>query len=137
MKQYRKGLTAVEDSVAKSLKLYLRRHHCCYCCTAVHVTPARLVLPPHSSPGGVPFPWVRTGIAAAVYSYTRYTYSSVVVLFFVFVSAIETLIVVACHVLFVTMVWISENELRESINIYSSRAEVSTEIQLFTHHMTS
>ena len=52
-----------------------------------------------------------------------YTYSSVVVLFF-FVSAIETLIVVACHVLFVTTVWISENELRESINIYSSRAEV-------------
>ena len=79
------------------------------------MTPARLVLPPHSSPGGVPFPWVRTGIAA-VYSYTRYTYSSVVVLFF-FVSAIETLIVVACHVLFVTTVWISENELRESINI--------------------
>ena len=27
------------------------------------------------------------------------------------------LIVVACHVLFVTTVWISENELRESINI--------------------
>ena len=49
--------------------------------------------------------------------------SSVVVLFF-FVSAIETLIVVACHVLFVTTVWISENELRASINIYSSRAEV-------------
>ena len=45
-----------------------------------------------------------------------YTYSSVIVLFF-FVSAIETLIVVACHVLFVTTVWISENELRESINI--------------------
>ena len=44
---------------------------------------------------------------------------------FFFVSAIETLIiVVACHVLFVTTVWISENELRESINIYSSRAEV-------------
>ena len=43
MKQYRKGLTAVVHSVAKSLKLYLRRHHCCYCCTAVHVTPARLV----------------------------------------------------------------------------------------------
>ena len=42
--------------------------------------------------------------------------SSVVVLFF-FVSAIETLIVVACHVLFVTTVWISENELRVSINI--------------------
>ena len=38
------------------------------------------------------------------------------VLFF-FVSAIETLIVVVCHVLFVTTVWISENELRESINI--------------------
>ena len=36
---------------------------------------------------------------------------------FFFVSAIETLIVVACHVLFVTTVWISENELRESINI--------------------
>ena len=33
------------------------------------------------------------------------------------VSAIETLIVVACHVLFVTTVWISENELRESISI--------------------
>ena len=41
-----------------------------------------------------------------------------------FVSAIETLIVVVCHVLFVTTVGISENELRESINIYSSRAEV-------------
>ena len=27
----------------KSVKLYLRRHHCCYCCTAVHVTHARLV----------------------------------------------------------------------------------------------
>ena len=51
------------------------------------------------------------------------TYSSVVVLFF-FVSAVETLIVVACHVLYVTTVWISENELRESINIYSRRAEV-------------
>ena len=38
------------------------------------------------------------------------------VLFF-FVSAIETLIVVVCHVLFVTTVWISEDELRESINI--------------------
>ena len=36
---------------------------------------------------------------------------------FFFVSAIETLIVVAGHVLFVTTVWISENELRESINI--------------------
>ena len=44
-----------------------------------------------------------------------YTYSSTVLFFFV--SAIETLIVVACHVLFVTTVWISENELRESINI--------------------
>ena len=43
---------------------------------------------------------------------------------FFFVSAIETLIDVACHVLFVTTVWISEKELRESINIYSSRAEV-------------
>ena len=39
-----------------------------------------------------------------------YTYSSTV-------SAIETLIVVACHVLFFTTVWISENELRESIKI--------------------
>ena len=44
------------------------------------------------------------------------TYSSTVLFFFV-VSAIDTLIVVACHVLFVTTVWISENELRESINI--------------------
>ena len=26
---------------------------------------------PHSSPGGVPFPWARTGTAAAVYSYIR------------------------------------------------------------------
>ena len=43
MKQYRKGLAAVVDSAAKSLKLYLRRHHCCYCFTAVHVTPASLV----------------------------------------------------------------------------------------------
>ena len=37
--------------------------------------------------------------------------------FFLKISAFETLIVVACHVLFVTTVWISENELRESINI--------------------
>ena len=70
-------------------------------------------IPPHSSPGGVPFPWVRTGTAAAVYSYIR----TAVLYCFFFVSAIETLIVVACHVLFVTTVWISENELRESINI--------------------
>ena len=33
---------------------------------------------------------------------------SIVVVLFLFVSAIETLIV-ACHVLFVTTVWISEN----------------------------
>ena len=45
-----------------------------------------------------------------------YTYSSTLYVFS-FVSAIETLIVVVCHVLFVTTVWISENELRESINI--------------------
>ena len=44
-----------------------------------------------------------------------YKYSSTVL--FLFVSAIETLIVVACHVLFVATVWISENELRESNNI--------------------
>ena len=31
----------------------------------------RMYIPPHSSPGGVPFPWVRTGTAAAVYSYIR------------------------------------------------------------------
>ena len=31
----------------------------------------RIYIPPHSSPGGVPFPWVRTGTAAAVYSYIR------------------------------------------------------------------
>ena len=30
-----------------------------------------MYIPPHSSPGGVPFPWVRTGTAAAVYSYIR------------------------------------------------------------------
>ena len=30
-----------------------------------------MYIPPHSSLGGVPFPWVRTGTAAAVYSYTR------------------------------------------------------------------
>ena len=113
MKQYVQKRTTLVDSVAKSLKLYLRRHHCCYCCTAVHVTPARLILPPHSSPGGVPFPWVRTGTAAAVYSYIR----TAVLCFCFFVRVIETLIVVACHVLFVTTVWISENELRESINI--------------------
>ena len=81
------------------------------------MTPARLVLPPHSSPGGVPFPWVRTGIAAAVYSYRLYVQRCRLVVLFFFVSAIETLIVVASHVLFVTTVWISENELRESINI--------------------
>ena len=34
-----------------------------------------------------------------------------------FASAIETLIVVACHVLFVTTVWILENELGESVDI--------------------
>ena len=72
-----------------------------------------MYIPPHSSPGGVPFPWVRTGTAAAVYSYIR----TAVLYCSFFVSAIETLIVVACHVLFVTTVWISENELRESINI--------------------
>ena len=69
--------------------------------------------PLHSSPGGVPFPWLRIGTAAAVYSYIR---TAVLYCFFL-VSAIETLIVVACHVLFVTTVWISENEIRESINI--------------------
>ena len=71
-----------------------------------------MYIPPHSSPGAVPFPWVRTGTAAAVYSYIR-----TAVLYCFFVSAIETVIVVACHVLFVTTAWISENELRESINI--------------------
>ena len=75
-----------------------------------------LDIPPHSSPGGVPFPWVRTGTAAAVHSYIR----TAVLYCFFFVSAIETLVVVACHVLFVTTVWMSENELRESINIYLS-----------------
>ena len=30
----------------------------------------RMYIPPHSSPGGVPFPRVRTGTAAAVHSYT-------------------------------------------------------------------
>ena len=48
-----------------------------------------------------------------VFSYIR----TAVLYCFFFVSAIETLIVVACHVLFVTTVLISENELRESINI--------------------
>ena len=43
---------------------------------------------------------------------------------FYYVSVIETLIVVVCNVWFVTTVWISENELRESINIYSNRTEV-------------
>ena len=60
--------------------------------------------------------WWRTvslGTAAAVYSYIR----TAVLYCFFFVSAIATLIVVVCHVLFVTTVWISENELRESINI--------------------
>ena len=54
------------------------------------------------------------GTAAAVYSDVRTAGLCTV---FFFVSAIETLIVVVCHVLFVTTVWISENELRESINI--------------------
>ena len=72
-----------------------------------------LDIPPHSSPGGVPFPWVRTGTAAAVHSYIR----TAVLYCFFFVSAIETLVVVACHVSFVTTVCISESELRESINI--------------------
>ena len=123
MKHYRKGLTAVVDSVAKRLKLYLRRHHCCYCCKAVHVTPCEARLTASQ------LAWWRT-VSLGTYWYCCsgilvYTYSSVVVLIF-FVSAIETLIVVARHVLFVTTVWISENELRESINIYSccSRAEV-------------
>ena len=71
-----------------------------------------MYIPPHSSPGGAPFLWVRTG-TAAVYSYIR----TAVLYRFFFVSAIETLIVVACHVSFVTTVWTSENELRESINI--------------------
>ena len=63
--------------------------------------------------------WWRT-VSLGTYWYCcsgvlAYTYNSTVL--FVFVPAIETLIVVACHVLFVTTVWISENELRESINI--------------------
>ena len=45
-----------------------------------------------------------------MYSYIR----TAVLHCYFFVSAIETLSVVACHVLFVTTVWISENELRES-----------------------
>ena len=118
-----------------------------------------MYIPTYRSPGGVPFPWARTGTAAAVYSYIR----TAVLCFCFFVRVIETLIVVACHVLFVTTVWISENELRESINIiimmlisahvfvvlYSwfdmlltavintAADTTSTEIQLFTHHMTS
>ena len=72
-----------------------------------------MYIPTYRSPGGVPFPWARTGTAAAVYSYIR----TAVLCFCFFVSVIETLIVVACHVLFVTTVWISENELRESFNI--------------------
>ena len=67
----------------------------------------------------IPF-WWRT-VSLGTYWYCCggvlvYTYSSTVYCFF-FVSAIETLSVVACHVLFFTTVWISENELRESINI--------------------
>ena len=46
-----------------------------------------------------------------------YTYSSTVGCTVFFVSAIETPIVVACNVLFVTTVGISENELRQSIKI--------------------
>ena len=66
----------------------------------------------------VPF-WWRT-VSLGTYCYCCggvhvYTYSSTVLFFFV--SAIKTLIVVACHVLFVTTVWISESELCESINI--------------------
>ena len=49
----------------------------------------RMYIPPHSSPGGVPFPRVRTGTAAAVYSYIRKADC------YYFVSAMETLIVVA------------------------------------------
>ena len=69
-----------------------------------------MYIPPHSSPGGVPFPWVLLQRCTRIYV-QQYS-----VLFF-FVSAIETLIVVVCHLLFVTTVWISEKELRESINI--------------------
>ena len=69
-----------------------------------------MYIPPHSSPGGVPFPWV------LLQRYIRIYVQQYSVLFF-FVSVIEPLIVVVCHVLFVTTVWISENELCESINI--------------------
>ena len=68
-----------------------------------------MYIPPHSSPGGVPFPWVLLQRCTRIYVQQYCT------LFFV--SAFETLIVVVCHVLFVTTVWISENEIRESINI--------------------
>ena len=44
----------------------------------------RMYIPPHSSPGGVPFPWVRTGTAAAVYSYIR---TAVLYCFFLFLPS--------------------------------------------------
>ena len=47
-----------------------------------------MYIPPHSSPGVVPFPWVRTGTAAAAYSYVR------AVLFFFFDELRESIIII-------------------------------------------
>ena len=47
-----------------------------------------MYIPPHSSPGGVPFPLVRTGTAAAVYSYIR------TVLFFFLYELRESIIII-------------------------------------------
>ena len=80
------------------------------CCKRYGIYVPGMYMPLHSSPGGVPFlGYCCSGVLGCTYSRTLYS--------FFFVSAIETLIVVVCHVLFVTTVWISENELRESINI--------------------
>ena len=126
MEQYRKGLTAVVDSVAKRQKLY----------QVPTKTPLLLLL--YSSTRDTcearltssQLAWWRTVslgtywyCCSGVLVYQVYVQQCSCTVFF-FVSAIETLIVVACHVLFVTTIWISENELRESINIYRGRAEV-------------
>ena len=47
-----------------------------------------MYIPPHSSHGGVPFPLVRTGTAAAVYSYIR------TVLFFFLYELRESIIII-------------------------------------------
>ena len=53
----------------------------------------RMYIPPHSSPYGVLFPWVRTGTAAAVYSYIR---TAVLYCFFLFLPC-RSLSCFVCH----------------------------------------